>query len=311
MGLNLFRIVVLLTLSIVFTLYYFSGGGSQPKFRRAVVPIKEYDRCMNAGQAALTFDDGPTSPYTQAILQVLREEQVQATFHISTKWLSNVVSETIANQARVEGHIIGLRLQTEIPLENIKASELETILIDQSNAVYRATGVHPRFIRLPYSENPTPQSVTDILSKFGFLVTKFNVDLQDYTRSNEEIISQGFRATLDSLGDLLGRWIILAHDTVPISTAIQAGIQYGKEKGYKFINLGECTSNTYVYRSDARGEGPFLSQALTAEGTGQQFEPGDGKGGDGVMTPSDAGYVEFGLGTIVLWIVVFVACVLV
>src|SRR5579872_5285240 len=56
-------------------------------------------------KVALTFDDGPNEPYTSEILQVLRENNVRATFFVNGK---NV--ETFPETAREivrEGHAIG------------------------------------------------------------------------------------------------------------------------------------------------------------------------------------------------------------
>jgi len=47
--------------------------------------IETYDRCINPGDIALTFEDGPNVEYTNKILDLLEEEDVKATFFVNGK----------------------------------------------------------------------------------------------------------------------------------------------------------------------------------------------------------------------------------
>ena len=48
-----------------------------------VSAIQTFDHCINPGDFALTFDDGPSIEYTSMILNILDKANVKATFFIS------------------------------------------------------------------------------------------------------------------------------------------------------------------------------------------------------------------------------------
>ncbi len=50
---------------------------------KITLAIQTYDHCINPGDIALTFDDGPSIEYTEVILNILDKANVKATFFIS------------------------------------------------------------------------------------------------------------------------------------------------------------------------------------------------------------------------------------
>jgi len=47
--------------------------------------IQTFDHCVNPGEIALTFNDGPSLETTNDILDILDQENVKATFFVSGK----------------------------------------------------------------------------------------------------------------------------------------------------------------------------------------------------------------------------------
>src|SRR5262252_8152929 len=60
---------------------------------------------VREGHVALTFDDGPSSPYTDQILDILRERRVTATFFLCGQNVQRYPE--IARRIVAEGHTIG------------------------------------------------------------------------------------------------------------------------------------------------------------------------------------------------------------
>jgi len=57
---------------------------------------KNYDKCIKPGDFALTFDDGPTNEYTAMVLDVLKKENVKATFFVNGKNCMDVANDSEA-----------------------------------------------------------------------------------------------------------------------------------------------------------------------------------------------------------------------
>src|SRR5207253_9724643 len=64
-----------------------------------------HGRRDGAARVAITFDDGPTAPYTQRVLDKLRELDVRATFFVIGKNVERA-PELVRRLGR-EGHVVG------------------------------------------------------------------------------------------------------------------------------------------------------------------------------------------------------------
>ena len=56
-------------------------------------------------RAALTFDDGPNACYTPEVLEILKENEIPATFFLQGQCLAG--NEEIVRRMHAEGHLIG------------------------------------------------------------------------------------------------------------------------------------------------------------------------------------------------------------
>ncbi len=129
-------------------------------------------------QVYLTFNDGP-SDNTEAILDVLKEQSVHATFFVRG---SNIKGrEELLQRMVKEGHTIGLYTYTN--LYDTIYSSVKSFLEDENRAyeaIYNACGVYPTVFRFPAgsinrytSTNYTPY-VAEMLRR-GFVFYDWNV----------------------------------------------------------------------------------------------------------------------------------------
>lgn len=98
----------------------------------------------SARNVSLTFDDGPNSPYTEQILDILKKEKIKATFFVCG---ANVKRHPeIVRQAAKEGHLIGNHTYNHhfLPLligsvykETIKTQQMLDELIPQKEKLLR------------------------------------------------------------------------------------------------------------------------------------------------------------------------------
>jgi len=100
------------------------------------------------GKVALTFDDGPCSPYTDEILDILRERKVTATFFLCGKNVER--HPEIARRIVAEGHTIGNHSYSH-PFPYFRRRPFIAAEIDRTqNVIEQITGRRPRIFRPPF-----------------------------------------------------------------------------------------------------------------------------------------------------------------
>ena len=161
----------------------------------------------------LTFDDGPSKDNTAAVLDILKERGIKATFFVVGE---NVLKHPeIARRIVEEGHTIGIHCN-EHDYDKIYAS-VDSFLEDFQaayNAVYEVTGVEVRLFRFPggsinaYNKD-VYEEIIEKMTEQGFIYFDWNGSLEDATKKNDpEVLLRNAReSTLDRK-----KVVMLAHD---------------------------------------------------------------------------------------------------
>lgn len=167
----------------------------------------------------LTFDDGPSEENTTAVLDILKERGVQATFFVVGK---NVEKHPeIAQRIVEEGHTIGIHCY-EHSYDTLYGS-VESYLADFEKArqiVYEATGVEVWCFRFPGGSINThnKEVYEEIVSKMtekGYVYYDWNASLEDAVKksSPQQLIDNARTSTLQRK-----KVVMLAHDIVYSTT---------------------------------------------------------------------------------------------
>ncbi|HXM06041.1 MAG TPA: polysaccharide deacetylase family protein, partial [Candidatus Acidoferrum sp.] len=131
-----------LTAAIVFAMYEIAESPSSQLFGRTIVSGPKDERIV-----ALTYDDGPNPPYTDAILSVLEREQVKATFFVVGRAVA--AYPAIVRRAYRDGDAIGNHTWSHGHLVLYDSAGLQQTLQRTDAAIFAATGAHPRIMRPP------------------------------------------------------------------------------------------------------------------------------------------------------------------
>ena len=163
----------------------------------------------------LTFDDGPSEENTAAVLDILKENNIRATFF--------VVGENVRRHPEVarriveEGHTIGIHCNHHEYDELYES--VDSYLADFQeayDAVYEVTGVEAKLFRFPggsinaYNKDVYQDIIAEMTEK-GFIYFDWNGSLEDaVSKSTPEQLVE------NALGSTLGRKkvVMLAHDIV-------------------------------------------------------------------------------------------------
>ncbi|MDE6169163.1 MAG: N-acetylmuramoyl-L-alanine amidase, partial [Acetatifactor sp.] len=161
----------------------------------------------------LTFDDGPSEENTTAVLDILKERGIKATFFLVGK---NVEKHPeVARRIAEEGHTIGIHCYSH-DYGEIYAS-VDAYLEDFQkawNVVYETTGVEVELFRFPggsinaYNKD-VYEDIIDVMTEQGYVYFDWNASLEDAAKkTTPEMLLQNAREST------LGRKkvVMLAHD---------------------------------------------------------------------------------------------------
>ena len=199
----------------------------------------------------LTFDDGP-SHLTPQILDILKQEQVAATFFVIGPSLDKY--KDVIKRAHDEGHTIALHSNTHnysyiYSSDENYFNDLNTI----KSRIYNIIGVNSRIIRLPggYSNTVSKKYNKNIITRITNKLTEneyyyfdWNVDSKD--ASGKISADNIYQNTISNLHH--GTNIVLMHDAASKKSTVEALsniIKYGKNNGYTFAKISKNTRTTH------------------------------------------------------------------
>ncbi|KAF9957806.1 chitin deacetylase [Mortierella alpina] len=206
--------------------------------------------CTTAGVVAYTIDDGP-GYYTEDILNILKKENVSATFFLKGEKIGN--NRTIIQNIINGGHQIALHGYTHKSFDSMSALEIFHDLTNNSNLINTLGGVRPRFMRAPHDEcGPACQNVT---YHMGLLEVNYNIDTYDWKFAHrngpgsdffpEDVSTHKCMAslnkTLKNADPKTDSIILLQHETHAFSVKLLPKvIKAVRAKGFEFVPLAEC-----------------------------------------------------------------------
>ena len=181
-------------------------------------------------RVALTYDDGPSGHVTEALLSLLEEENVPATFFLCAYRVREYpeLTRKISNQ----GHCIGVHGSTHTQMDILSEEEMLFELQDSINAVSEITGNRVRHFRPPYGF--TSAQLESVAADLGLRTVLWNVDPEDWKYKDAKKITAG---VIQQTG---GESIILLHDLdMQTVYATRTLIRALKQQGYEFVTLDE------------------------------------------------------------------------
>ena len=206
-------------------------------------------------EVALTFDDGPNPPYTDRILDVLKDEGVRATFFV----VGRAVAANPATVRRIarEGHALGNHTWDHPHMLMLSRAAMRAQLKRTDDAIFAAAGVRTRLMRPPFGARDF--AVIDEAKAEGYRVVMWSVPLpKDWEMPGDATIAS---RVVDHVGD---GSIIVLHDgnrglrcgpkppAAPLETCDRAQdvaatrriIDTLRARGYRFVTIPQLLADT-------------------------------------------------------------------
>lgn len=176
---------------------------------------------------ALTFDDGPHPIYTPQMLELLKEEQVPATFFLlgeNVELYGDVVKE-IAK----EGHLIGNHTYHHVQITSLPLDEACREIQETSDLIEELTGNGTEYVRPPFGTWNR-----ELEEQLNLIPVMWSIDTKDWTTQNVDWIVQ------EAVKHAEDHDIILMHDSYQSTVdAVRRVIEQLEAEGFEFVTVDE------------------------------------------------------------------------
>lgn len=219
-------LLLFLTVAVQFISIY---GNFNGKIALAETEAENVQKCVY-----LTFDDGPSDRVTPKILDVLKEENVKATFFIVGRMAER--RKYIIEREFKEGHTVAVHSYSHV-YNDIYASKQNLLNdIDRcNNLIKEITGEYSHVYRFPGGSFWVKKELIEAVTLHGMRYVDWNASFRDAEIINPTP-SDLLKAAINTPANR-DHIVMLAHDTTDKLTTVQAlksVIKYYKEKGYVF-----------------------------------------------------------------------------
>ena len=197
------------------------------------------------GVVYLTFDDGPNEGTTDVILDILKEEGVEATFFVTLAGPDYLIEREYN-----EGHTVALHTAShEYSVVYASDESYYNDLQQVADRVKRLTGVDSKFIRFPGGSSNTVSRhysigimsrLTESVVSNGYKYFDWNISSGDAEGGNPPA-SKIYNNVVNSLRkDRVN--MVLMHDIKTYTRdALRDIIRYCKNNGYQMKKISHCT----------------------------------------------------------------------
>ena len=190
------------------------------------------------GYMALTFDDGPYPPYTDRLLDVLKEKKAHATFFLVVQQAQR--HPELVKRALAEGHMVGLHAFRHRDFLKLTEEERQNDLALGKKVLHDITGKEPVYWRPPHGFRDF--SVMEVAAAEKLTVVNWSVIPRDWTGIGKQEIHNRVMDKAENGA------IVLLHDgdspfykasRQPTVDATALLIDSLREKGYHLVSLEE------------------------------------------------------------------------
>ena len=181
----------------------------------------------------LTFDLGYEAGYTPKILEVLKQNEVKATFFITAHYVNT--QPDLVKQMIDEGHIIGNHTVNHKSMPSCSLETIKKEVMDLHSAIYDKFGYEMKFIRPPkgeYSERTVAYTNT-----LGYTSVMWSFGYDDWDEKKQGREEYGKKKILDNVHN--GEIMLLHATSKDNANILDDVIKEIINMGYEFRNIDQ------------------------------------------------------------------------
>lgn len=216
-----------------------------PNFLSRGLGLSIFKRGVDPSKIAFTFDDGPDPIYTPILLDLLKKNEVKATFFVVGS-KADKLPELILRMHQ-EGHLIGIHNYVHHSNWLMSSWKVRKGLEDTARIIENITGVSPVYYRPPWGL----LNLFDLFQRSNYKIVLWSVMAEDWRTSGG---SEKIKNRL--LSNIKGGDIILLHDCgdtpgaesdAPRNTinALKDVLKQVKAKGLTCVRINELLKESH------------------------------------------------------------------
>lgn len=192
------------------------------------IPIYRVDRQDKA--ISISFDAAWGNEQTQNLLDILRENDVKATFFLVGMWVDKYPESVKA--VFDAGHDVGNHSDTHPHMPKLSKDKITAQIEDCNNKVEKITGQRPKLFRPPYGDynNALVDTVTDL----NMYCIQWDVDSLDWKDPTADDMVKRIKSKIKP-----GSIILMHNGAKNTPEALPKIIKMIKEEGYTLIPISE------------------------------------------------------------------------
>lgn len=201
----------------------------------------------------LTFDDGPGGKVTTEILDILKEENVHATFFLIGGQIKG--QEDTIRRMKEEGHSLGLHSMTHEKCKLYSSEEgFLKEMLEVQTIIKDITGDTTYILRFPFGCNNTSyhlkSHLVELLHENNFKIYDWNVDSTD--GANPSAPPSTFVKNAKSDKDTIFLLMHCGYQSKHSVQALPEIIKYYKDNGYTFKTINIDTPEVFHYMKGSK-----------------------------------------------------------
>ncbi|KAJ9061413.1 hypothetical protein DSO57_1020904 [Entomophthora muscae] len=216
--------------------------------------LEYLDSCIVPGQVALTFDDGPDQNAPQ-LLAIAKRLNIRLTLFVIGNKLKNVTHQRYLKRYYAAGHTIASHTYSHPFITKLSDEQLREEMIKTDDAIYKAIGVRPIFMRNPYSDSN--ERTMALLDSMGYKSIFTSLDTEDtiYGDSDPSRIISNVVTGL-AADPKVTPYVITQHETYKSSVSyLPRIVSEIRRRRYTVVPIEKCFGINSAYRNDVCGDG--------------------------------------------------------
>ena len=181
----------------------------------------------------LTFDEGYEAGYTPKILDVLKQNNVKATFFITAHYLNT--QSDLVKQMIDEGHIVGNHTVNHKSMPSLTQEQINSEVMDLHKAIYSKFEYEMKYLRPPMGEYS--QKTLAVTNSLGYTTVMWSFAYEDWNEKSQPDEEKSKQKILNNVHN--GEIMLLHGNSKTNTNILDSIIKQIKQMGYEFKSLDE------------------------------------------------------------------------
>lgn len=238
-------IKIFLCLVAVVTLLAINFGGDSPfaqvYFNKTYRKVPIYSVQTEEKKVAISFDAAWGADKTEGIMQILKENNCNATFFLVGFWVEKYPE--ITKKIQEQGFDIGTHSNTHPDLTKQSSDKVELELKTSMDIITNITNTPVKLFRPPFGAYDN--KVIDIAEGLGLTTIQWSVDSLDWKGISASTITSNILTKVQN-----GSIILCHNNSDNILEALPTVLQCLKDKGYSVVSVSDLIyKDNYVINS--------------------------------------------------------------